>query len=43
MVVTHPKEGEIFWTCVKYNFVGEKEEYKAMELSGFYHKIYDED
>ena len=43
MVVPHPKGGGIVWTCVEDNVVGEKEEYKAIELRGFYYKLFQEE
>ena len=35
MEVLHPKGGYIVSTCVEYNIIGGKEEYKAIRLKGF--------
>ena len=43
LAVPHPKRGGIVWTCVEDNVVGEKEEYKAIELRGFYYKLFQEE
>ena len=32
--------GGVVWDCVKDNVVGEKEEYKAIGLYGFYYKLF---
>ena len=43
MSVPHPKGGKIVWTCVKNNIVEEKEDYKTIELRGFYYKSFKEE
>ena len=36
--VTHPKGGEIVWTCVKDDIIEEKEDYEYIGLRGFGYK-----
>ena len=33
--VPHPKRRNIFWNCVKYHILDEKEQYKYIGLRGF--------
>ena len=42
MAVPHPKGGEIVWTCVEDNVLGEKEEYRAIGQRGFDYKRFKE-
>ena len=39
--VTHPKGGEIVWTCIKDNIIHEKEGYKDIGLCGFDYKLFE--
>ena len=41
--VSHPKAGAIFWTCVKYHIIDEKQDYKVIGLQGFDNKIFEEE
>ena len=43
MPVTHPKEGEILWTYVKYPIIDENENYKGIGLRGFDYKLSEEE
>ena len=43
MSVTHPKGGNIVWTCVKDNIIEEKEDYEAIGIRGFDYKLYEEE
>ena len=38
--VTHPKGGNIGWTCVKDNITERKEDYKAIGIRGFDYKLF---
>ena len=38
MTVSHTKESNIVWNCVKSNIFKEKDEYKAIGLRGFDYK-----
>ena len=40
--VTHPKRGNIVWTCVNDNTIKEKEDYKDTGLHGFDYKLFEE-
>ena len=42
MAVPHPKRGEIIWTCVKDNFIGENDEYKEIGTCAFDYKSFEE-
>ena len=42
VLVPHPKDGIILWTCVKDNIIKEKDKYKAIGLHGFDYKIFKE-
>ena len=42
MLVMHPKGVNIVWTCVKYNIIKVKEDYKAIVLRGFYYTFFRE-
>ena len=41
--VPHPKGGKVVWACVKDHIIDEKEDYKAIGLSGFYYKLFEEE
>ena len=43
MSITHTKEGNIVWTCVKDHIINEKEHYEAIGLRGFDYKLFQED
>ena len=43
MAVTHPKGGNIFWTCAKGSIIEEKEDCEAIGLRGFDYKLFEED
>ena len=43
MSVPHPKEGNIFWTCVKDHIINEKDQYEAIGLRGFDYKLFEEE
>ena len=43
MSSTHPKGGEIVWTCVKDHIIDEKEDYKDIGLRGFDYKLFGEE
>ena len=42
MSITHPKVGNIVWTCVSNHIIEKKEQYEAIELRGFEYKIFEE-
>ena len=41
--ITHTKEGNIVWTCVKDHIINEKEHYEAIGRRGFDYKLFRED
>ena len=43
MSIPHPKGGNIVWTCVKANIIKGNEDYKAIGLSGFGYKLFEEE
>ena len=43
MSVSHPKGGNIVWTCVEDNIIEEKEDYKYIGLHGFDYRSFEED
>ena len=40
MVNPHPKGGNIVWNFEKDNIIEEKDDYKAIELCGFYYILF---
>ena len=43
MYVTHPKGGNIVGTCVKDKIIKEEDKYKAIGISGFDYKLFEEE
>ena len=43
MSIPHPKGGYIVWSCVKYNIINEKEQYKYIRIRGFDYKLFEEE
>ena len=41
MAVTHPKGGEIVWSCVKDNIIWKKEECKPIRQHRFDYKLFE--
>ena len=39
--VSHPKEGNIVWTCVKDHIIEENKQYKSIGLRGFDYELFE--